>query len=107
MTPEEDKARDEQVKAALAKLASEKYSNIIFNRQEYSLRDGRSVGLAPGSSYLYVNATDAFLKDCDSMFAEKFKTVKRADADEEKKLIHIINDEKDRADSGFGLIFGC
>ncbi len=106
MTPDEEKARDDQVKTALAKLASEKYSNLIFNRQEYSLRDGRSIGLSPDKSYLYVNATDVFMKDCDSMFAEKFKTVKRAGADEEKKLIHIINDEKDRADSGFGMIFG-
>ncbi len=106
MTPEEEKARDEKVKTALAKLASEKYSNLIFNRQEYSLRDGRSIGLSDHASYLYINATDAFLKDCDLMFSEKFKTVKRAKPEEESKLVGIINDEKERANSGFGMIFG-
>lgn len=106
MTPEEEKARDEQVRAAMAKLASEKYSNLIFNRQEYSLRDGRSLGLSEDSSYLYVNATDQFLKECDSFFADTFKSVKRAGPEEETKVIGVINNEKDRANSGFGMIFG-
>jgi hypothetical protein len=82
-----------------------KASKIIFVRQEYSLRDGGSLGLK-GDFYLYLNATDEFLKGAEERFAKEFKTIKRAASEDEKKLIDVIKGEKDKAAEGFGSIFG-
>lgn len=106
MTEEEEKAYDEKVKAAMAKLAEDKFSNLIFVRQEYSLRDGRSVGLNPEVYYLYISAPDAFVSEMEKFFAEKFPNIKRATADDESKFIKLLNEEKEKANEGFGSIFG-
>lgn len=104
MTPEEAKAREAKIAEAKSKLP-EGALTIIFGRQEYGIKDGASVGLK-GDFYLYINASDDFLKGAEGRFSREFKTVKRADPADEAKVIETLKAEKDKAAEGFGAIFG-
>lgn len=104
MTPEEAKAREEGI-AAAKKALPEGALTFIFGRQEYSIKDGPSVGLK-GDFYLYINASDDFLKGAEGRFSREFKTIKKADPADEQKVIVAIKAEKDTAAEGFGSIFG-
>ncbi|MDE1865315.1 MAG: hypothetical protein KGH94_01590 [Candidatus Micrarchaeota archaeon] len=104
MTAEEAKAREAKIEEAKKKLP-EGALKVIFDRQEYSVKDGTSVGLK-GDFYLYINASDDFLAGAEGRFSREFKTVKRAETPDEAKVIEAIRAEKDRAAEGFGSIFG-
>jgi hypothetical protein len=104
MTPEEAKLREAKIAEAKAKLP-EGALTVIFGRQEYSIKDGPSVGLK-GDFYLYINASDDFLKGAEGRFSREFKSIKRADPAEEAKVIEALRAEKDMAAEGFGSIFG-
>ncbi len=104
MTPEEAKARAQKIDEAKKKLP-EGALTVIFGRQEYSLKDGPTVGLK-GDFYLYINSSDDFLKGAEGRFSREFKTIKRADPADEAKVIETIRAEKDKAAEGFGSIFG-
>ena len=78
----------------------------IFSRQECDLRDGAAFGLNDKLSYLYLNATDEFLAGAEERFKTEFKTIKRASNEDEEKVIATIKDEQERANTGFGSIFG-
>ncbi len=109
MTEDEKKAHEEsEAKRAefIRKLKEDKYANLIFTRQEYSIRDGASSGLDQGKSYIYISAADEFLDSAEKMFAERFKSVKRAPKEQEEKLLATIKEEKDKGNAGFGAIFG-
>jgi hypothetical protein len=98
-----DKGLDE---AKLRELQDDKYANVIFARQEYSLRDGASLGLDKGKYYLYLKANDDFMNSADDRLTREFKSVKRATPEEESKVVGAINDEQSKANEGFGAIFG-
>lgn len=98
-----DQSLDEE---ALKKLNGDKQANIIFSRQDYSLRDGASIGLVQGKSYLYLQANDDFLKEADKKLKNSFKGIKRASKEDEQKLINIIEEEHNRGNAGIGAIFG-
>jgi hypothetical protein len=104
MTPEEQKARDEKIAEAKKQLP-EGALTVIFGRQEYSIKEGTSVGLK-GDFYLYINASDDFLKGAEGRFSREFKTIKRAEPADEAKVIESIKADKDKAAEGFGSIFG-
>ena len=98
-----DKSFDDE---KLRALKDDKYANVIFSRQEYSLREGAAMGLEKGKYYLYIKANDDFLKSADDRLAHEFKSVKRAPPDAESKVIALINEEQSKANEGFGSIFG-
>jgi hypothetical protein len=107
MTPEELKEMEERSKAiseSMAKLGQK--AKIIFSRQEYELKDGASVGLKSDITYLYLNAPDEFLSGAEERFKTEFKTIKRANKEEEEKVMNAIKEEQERANAGFGSIFG-
>ncbi len=109
LTEEEKKRmeeRDKKAKEALDKLAKDKSAQIIFARQNYSLREGKSFGVENDKSYLYLNATEEFLQGAEERFKKEFKTVKRAQKSDEDKLIAKIKEEEEKANAGFGSIFG-
>lgn len=109
MSEEERKAFEEsEAKRAefLKKLSEDEYADLIFKRQEYSIRDGAASGLDQGKSYIYISAADEFLDRAEKLFAEKFKSVKRAPKEQEDKLLATIKDEKEKGNAGFGAIFG-
>lgn len=109
MTPEEKaeyEERTKRVEAALKELSESPKGKFIFVRQECSLRDGASLGLKPDTSYLYINAPDDFLDGAEERFKNEFKTVKRASKEDEEKVISTIKEEEEKANAGFGSIFG-
>ncbi len=101
--PSLDKSLDEE---ALRKLAADPEKSVIFARQEYGLREGRSMGIDSDDYYLYLKATDEFLAKAETRFAKEFKEVKRATPEIEQKVIRFIEDEEAKANQGFGAIFG-
>lgn len=98
--------REKVVTENLKKLSESLQGRIIFARQECNLRDGASLGLNEGMVYLYISAPDDFLAGAEERFRKEFKTIKRASKDEEEKVIGIIKEEEERANAGFGSIFG-
>ncbi|MCL5430499.1 MAG: hypothetical protein M1504_03410 [Candidatus Marsarchaeota archaeon] len=98
--------QDSAAKAALEKLRNDPLANAIFARQDCDLREGKSIGIEDSKSYLYIKATDEFLDLAEQRFKKEFKTIKRAPSEIEKKFIALKEDEENRANSGFGMIFG-
>ncbi len=87
-------------------IKKDKYSNIIFKRQEFEIKNGALFSLSSSRYFLYLKANDDFLKKAEEIFKEKFKTVKIADKDIEEKIINYIDEEESKANQGFGAIFG-
>ncbi len=98
-----DKSLDDE---KLRALKGDKYANVIFSRQEYSLREGAALGLEKGKYYLYIKANEDFMRAAEERLAHEFKSVKRAPPEAEGKVIALINEEQSRANEGFGSIFG-
>jgi hypothetical protein len=109
LTPEQIKEieeRDRKVAEAHKMLENSPKGKYIFARQEYQLKDGSSLGLKNEISYLYLNAPDDFLKGAEERFKNEFKTIKRASKEDEEKVIKEIKEEEEKANAGFGSIFG-
>ncbi|MGC8537584.1 MAG: hypothetical protein ACP5MZ_01190 [Candidatus Micrarchaeia archaeon] len=109
MTEEEKMAaaeRDKKIQANLEK-AKEEFGDLIFARQEYSIRDGAVLGLDSDKVYLYLKANEDFLSKADSILESKIHGLKRASKEVEEKVITIIKGEEDAASAGFGSIFGA
>jgi hypothetical protein len=109
LTPEQLKEieeRDKKITEAHKMLESSPKGRFIFARQEYQIKDGGALGLKDGVSYLYLNASDDFLKGAEERFKNEFKTIKRADSGAEEKVVKEIKDEEEKANAGFGSIFG-
>ena len=107
MTEERREAaeREKMIQENLRKV-KEEYSDIIFARQEYSLRDGATLGLDSDKVYLYLKANEDFLSKADKLLESKIKGLKRAPQEVEGKVIAVIKEEEDKASAGFGSIFG-
>ncbi|MCL5679987.1 MAG: hypothetical protein M1465_01415 [Candidatus Marsarchaeota archaeon] len=88
------------------RLKNDKNLNVIFARQEYSLREGASLGLNSEKCYLYLKANDEFLKNAEDRLKDEYKSFALADAEASQKVIAAIHDEEERANAGFGSIFG-
>ena len=98
-----DKSLDEE---GLKRLSQDKSANVIFARQAYDLRDAGAFGIKNGRYYLYIKASEEFLKGAEQRLRAEFKTVKRAGEADSAKVIHTIKDEEERANAGIGSIFG-
>lgn len=90
----------------LKRIAVDKSANIIFARQAYDLRNGASFGLDPKKYYLYIKASEEFLRAAEEKLKKNFKTVKVATKEEERKVVDKIDDEESRVNSSIGAIFG-
>ncbi|MCL4373759.1 MAG: hypothetical protein M1360_02655 [Candidatus Marsarchaeota archaeon] len=104
---DDDKERESTIKANMEKLAqSDKFFDVIFARQEYSLREGPSIGMGEDKVYLYLKANDSFFAKAEEKLKQNFPSFKRESAETEQKVISFIKEEQDRSNSGFGMIFG-
>ncbi len=92
--------------AELAKIREDKEANIIFARQDYIVKDGASLSLDKNKYYLYLHATEDFLNLAEKKLKEAIPSIQRIDPETEKKIIETIDDERRRAEFGFGSIFG-
>jgi hypothetical protein len=103
---EEAEKRRIMVQEALKKLSEDKYANVIFARQSCDLREGAMLGLDGKKSYLYLKASDEFLKLAEEKLKLNLKSVKRASQSDEAKVIGIIGEEESKGNAGMGMIFG-
>ena len=90
----------------LTQLRSDEQANIIFARQDYSIKDGISISLDPKKYYLYLSASDEFLEKADKKLKASIKSIERADKDTEAKVISLVESERQESEQGLGLIFG-
>lgn len=97
---------EKKVKDALNRLDKDPKAQTIFVRQSCSLRDGATLGLNADRLYLYIEAQDAFFSKAEMRFKNEFKTIKRAQKQDEDAVIAAIKKEEEKADTGFGAIFG-
>ncbi|MCL5423553.1 MAG: hypothetical protein M1385_00530 [Candidatus Marsarchaeota archaeon] len=107
---EEDKKRvldeDKRISENLAKLKSDVFFDVIFARQEYEILDGVTLNLEKEKYYLYLKANDDFLNKADKKLEKYFSNIKRADKSTEERVIAFIEDRNNKAEAGFGSIFG-
>ncbi len=91
-------------KAALMKiLEAEPYADDSFARVGYKVKDGGVLGEDKAKTYVYVKASDDFVKKAD----EKLKDVAAPAAPEvEKRVAEKIQKEEEEAEGGLGSIFG-
>ncbi len=90
----------------LAALKDDPQANVIFTRQDYSIKDGISVGLDRSKYYLYLSASDEFLAGADKKLKASLKSVARADPETETKVISLVEGERESSEQGLGAIFG-
>jgi len=95
---------DNSKKADLKKILEEDpYAEDSFARAGYKLRDGAVLEEDKDKTYLYISASEDFLKKAD----EKLKDVaKPVEGERAEKIIGKIKKEEESAESGLGSIFG-
>lgn len=91
-------------KAELMKvLEADPYSEDSFARVGYKVKEGSAIEEDKGKVYVYISASDEFLKKAD----EKLKGVAEpAKEDVQKRIGEKIQKEEAGAESAFGSIFG-
>ncbi|MCL4404728.1 MAG: hypothetical protein M1544_00725 [Candidatus Marsarchaeota archaeon] len=103
---EKKKEMEKRIEEAKEKLKNDKSLNVIFTRQEYSLREGGAFGLDPEKCYLYLKANDDFIARAEERLKSEYDSFAKVDAETSQKVIKAIHDEEDKANAGFGAIFG-
>jgi hypothetical protein len=91
-------------KAEITKiLEAEPYAEDSFARMGYKVKEGASVEEDKEKLFIYVSASEDFLKKAD----ERLKDVAKPAAEEvQKRVGEKIQKEEAQAESGFGSIFG-
>ena len=91
-------------KAEITKmLEADPYAEDSFARSGYKIKEGAAVGEDKEKIYIYIKASEDFLKKAD----ERLKDVaKPAPEDVQKRVGSKIESEEERAEAGLGAIFG-
>ncbi len=92
--------------ADLEKIRGDKEANTIFARQDYLIKDGASLLLDSDKYYLFIHATEDFFKFAEKKLKDAVPSIKRVDPETERKIIETIDEERTKAETGFGSIFG-
>lgn len=90
----------------LEKIKNDEMANVIFARQDYVIKDGAALDLDREKYYLYLNANEEFLEKAEKKLKAEIEGISRAGAEEERKIIDSIAEERKKGEEGFGLIFG-
>ncbi|MGC8710466.1 MAG: hypothetical protein ACP5RF_02555 [Candidatus Micrarchaeia archaeon] len=90
----------------LKKLREDESANVIFARQDYVLKEGAALDLDREKCYLFLKATDEFLDKAEKKLKASIEGIKRVDPEMESKIITSIENERSKAEQGFGFIFG-
>ena len=95
----------ETVKKAELKeiLETEPYAEDSFARAGYKIRDGATLEEDKEKVYLFISASDDFIKKADEKLKDLAKPVEGETA---KRIIDKIKKEEESAESGLGSIFG-
>jgi hypothetical protein len=91
-------------KAALTKiLEADPYSEGSFARVGYKVKDGGVLGEDKAKMYVYLKASDEFVKKADELLKD---VAAPAPPEVEKRVIEKIQKEEEDAEGGLGSIFG-
>jgi hypothetical protein len=91
-------------KAALMKiLEADPYSEGSFARVGYKVKDGAMLGEDKAKMYVYVKASDEFVKKADELLKD---VASPATPEVEKRVVEKIQKEEEDAEGGLGSIFG-
>lgn len=95
---------DNSKKTDLKKILEEEpYAEDSFARVGYKLKDGTALEEDKEKTYLYISASEDFLKKAD----EKLKDIaKPVEGEKAERIIEKIKKEEESAESGLGSIFG-
>lgn len=95
---------DSAKKADVTKiLEADPYAEESFARNGYKIKDGGVLGEDKTKFYIYMSASNEFIKKAD----EKLKDLaKSAPAEVEKRVVEKVQKEEEEAESGFGSMFG-
>ena len=95
---------DIKKKAEITKLLeTDPYADDSFARVGYKVKDGSVIGEDKDKLYVYISASDDFIKKADLRLKD---TASVAKSDVEKRIVAKIHKEEEEAESGFGSIFG-
>lgn len=84
-------------------LEAEPLAEDSFARMGYKVKEGVSIDEDKEKLYIYISASDEFLKKAD----EKLKDLATPASEEAQKRVgEKIQKEEQQAESGFGSIFG-
>jgi hypothetical protein len=98
-----DKSKSEE---EISKLKEDKEANLIFARQDYRIKDGIAMDLDRDKSYLYLSSNEEFLENGEEKLKKSIEGLQRADPETEKRVIEIIETERQQSEQGLGAIFG-
>jgi hypothetical protein len=91
-------------KAALMKiLEADPYLEGSFARVGYKVKDGGAIDEDKAKMYVYVKASDEFVKKADALLKDVASPAK---PEVEKRVIEKIQKEEEDAEGGLGSIFG-
>lgn len=84
-------------------LEAEPYADDSFARMGYKVKDGEFIGEDKALMFIYIKASDDFLKKADARLHGK---AERSKAEIEKRVAEKIQAEEESAEAGLGNIFG-
>jgi len=91
-------------KAELTKLLeTDPYAEESFARVGYKLKEGGVLGEDKSKNYLYMSASDDFIKKADEKL-KSFVTIVKGEV--EKRILDKIAAEEESAEAGLGSLFG-
>ncbi len=84
-------------------LETDPYAEDSFARVGYKIRDGKSLEEDAAKTYLYISASDDFIKKAD----EKLKDVAApVEGEKAKRIVQKIQEEEESVGSGIAKFFG-
>ncbi len=84
-------------------LEADPYADDSFARVGYKMKDGAVLDEDTGKTYIYISASEEFVKKADEKLKGLAAPVK---SDVEKRVVEKIHKEEEEAEGGFGSIFG-
>jgi len=84
-------------------LEEDPYAEESFARVGYKIRDGKSIEEESGKTYLYISASDDFIKKADEKLKDVAEPVKGEKAD---RVVKKIQEEEESVGSGIAKFFG-
>ena len=84
-------------------LEADPYNKDSFARVGYKVKEGASLGEDKDKLYVYLSASEDFIKNADERLKE---IAKPAGKEIEDRVGEKIRKEEEEAESGFGSIFG-
>lgn len=99
------KIQNQHKVTAINIMDADKYGELCFAKAGYIIKDGEQYGIEKHTLIVLRNVSEDFVK----YSKEKLKEIEGLETLDEKKthdIIQSIKEEDERAQSGFGAIFG-